>query len=275
MIHEGPLLEYAGRDLALLQWATAARHWLVLALAAGGLSPASVRLRCRLVLLLPVAHRRAGGSRWPSSRRSWRSCASCSSPRLLGVGAGLALLGSADPPRRGRPMNSAVDLDRRRARSRRAHVRRRSVAVAAVTVQALAARGDAAEARRRPTTRSPPRRCSARAGLLGGFLLVVVRRTREARPVRAESGPLVRGASAIGLALRLALLVPSLGLGDRECRAGRARARRLRARHGRDAQGNGSADRRAGAGRQRARSRGARERPAASPRSSSSASRPT
>jgi formate hydrogenlyase subunit 4 len=34
MIHEGPLLEYAGRDLALLQWAAAVRHWLVLALAA-------------------------------------------------------------------------------------------------------------------------------------------------------------------------------------------------------------------------------------------------
>ena len=34
MIHEGPLLEYAGRDLALLQWAMAARHWLMLALAA-------------------------------------------------------------------------------------------------------------------------------------------------------------------------------------------------------------------------------------------------
>jgi formate hydrogenlyase subunit 4 len=30
MIHEGPLLEYAGRDLAYLQWAAAARHWLVL-----------------------------------------------------------------------------------------------------------------------------------------------------------------------------------------------------------------------------------------------------
>jgi formate hydrogenlyase subunit 4 len=30
MIHEGPLLEYAGRDLAYLQWAGAARHWLVL-----------------------------------------------------------------------------------------------------------------------------------------------------------------------------------------------------------------------------------------------------
>ncbi len=34
MIHEGPLLEYAGRDLAYLQWAAAARHWIVLALTA-------------------------------------------------------------------------------------------------------------------------------------------------------------------------------------------------------------------------------------------------
>ena len=35
MIHEGPLLEYAGRDLAMLQWAAAARHWVVLVLTAG------------------------------------------------------------------------------------------------------------------------------------------------------------------------------------------------------------------------------------------------
>jgi formate hydrogenlyase subunit 4 len=34
MIHEGPLLEYAGRDLAYLQWAAAARHWVMLVLAA-------------------------------------------------------------------------------------------------------------------------------------------------------------------------------------------------------------------------------------------------
>ena len=34
MIHEGPLLEYGGRDQAYLQWAAAARHWLVLVLAA-------------------------------------------------------------------------------------------------------------------------------------------------------------------------------------------------------------------------------------------------
>ena len=39
MIHEGPLLEYAGRDLAYLQWAAAARHWLVLVLAAGVFLP--------------------------------------------------------------------------------------------------------------------------------------------------------------------------------------------------------------------------------------------
>jgi formate hydrogenlyase subunit 4 len=34
MIHEGPLLEYGGRDLALLEWSAAARHWLVLVVAA-------------------------------------------------------------------------------------------------------------------------------------------------------------------------------------------------------------------------------------------------
>jgi formate hydrogenlyase subunit 4 len=34
MIHEGPLLEYAGRDLAFLTWAAAARHWVVLVLGA-------------------------------------------------------------------------------------------------------------------------------------------------------------------------------------------------------------------------------------------------
>jgi len=33
MIHEGPLLEYAGRDLAYLHWAAAARHWVFLLLA--------------------------------------------------------------------------------------------------------------------------------------------------------------------------------------------------------------------------------------------------
>jgi formate hydrogenlyase subunit 4 len=35
MIHEGPLLEYGGRDLAYLHWASAARHWIVMLIAAG------------------------------------------------------------------------------------------------------------------------------------------------------------------------------------------------------------------------------------------------
>lgn len=34
MIHEGPLLEYAGPDLAFLQWSAAAHHWVVLVLGA-------------------------------------------------------------------------------------------------------------------------------------------------------------------------------------------------------------------------------------------------
>lgn len=34
MIHEGPLLEYAGRDLAFLEWTAAARHWIFIVLAA-------------------------------------------------------------------------------------------------------------------------------------------------------------------------------------------------------------------------------------------------
>ncbi len=33
MIHEGPLLEYAGRELVYLQWSAAARHWIMLVLA--------------------------------------------------------------------------------------------------------------------------------------------------------------------------------------------------------------------------------------------------
>ncbi len=58
MIHEGPLLEYAGRDLALLQWSAAARHWVVLVIAAelflphwGGFGPQLLALAVGLALL--------------------------------------------------------------------------------------------------------------------------------------------------------------------------------------------------------------------------------
>jgi len=58
MIHEGPLLEYAGRDLALLEWSAAARHWIVLVLAAelflphwGGFGPQLACLAAAVALL--------------------------------------------------------------------------------------------------------------------------------------------------------------------------------------------------------------------------------
>ena len=54
MIHEGPLLEYAGRDLALLQWAAAARHWLVLVLAAQVFLPMPADVWWQLALLAAV-----------------------------------------------------------------------------------------------------------------------------------------------------------------------------------------------------------------------------
>jgi len=41
MVHEGPLLEYAGRDLALLTWAGWARLWLVLLLGVALFAPAA------------------------------------------------------------------------------------------------------------------------------------------------------------------------------------------------------------------------------------------
>jgi len=68
MIHEGPLLEYAGRDLALLEWSAAARHWIVLVLGAelflphwGGFGPqlaclvGGVALLCAALALTETA----------------------------------------------------------------------------------------------------------------------------------------------------------------------------------------------------------------------------
>ncbi len=52
MIHEGPLLEYAGRDLAYLQWSVAARHWAVLALTAGLFLPHPAGVVAGIVVVL-------------------------------------------------------------------------------------------------------------------------------------------------------------------------------------------------------------------------------
>jgi hydrogenase-4 membrane subunit HyfE len=95
-------------------------------------------------------------------------------------------------------------------------LRRRTVAVALVTLQALLLAALAAADAHHAAELVAAGALLLRAVLLGVLLVVVVRRTREARPVRADSGPLVRGGAAIGLALGLALVVPSLGLGDRD-----------------------------------------------------------
>ena len=79
MIHEGPLLEYAGRDLAYLQWAAAARHWVVLVLAAELFLPRGGGLLGLAAALLGLC-----ASRWPRSRRRRPRCGSCASRRCSG-----------------------------------------------------------------------------------------------------------------------------------------------------------------------------------------------
>ncbi|MHB8868782.1 MAG: respiratory chain complex I subunit 1 family protein [Thermoleophilia bacterium] len=91
MIHEGPLLEYAGRDLAFLQWAAAARHWVVLTLAVELFLPHPSAFAGRLLVLavgLPVlCFGLALVESWQAKMRLLRV------PRLLAMGAAFCLLG--------------------------------------------------------------------------------------------------------------------------------------------------------------------------------------
>jgi formate hydrogenlyase subunit 4 len=84
MIHEGPLLEYGGRDLALLQWAAAARHWIVLMLAAELFLPGPA-----LLWVLPWCAALAVLETTQAKLRILRV------PALLGLGALIALAGLA------------------------------------------------------------------------------------------------------------------------------------------------------------------------------------
>jgi formate hydrogenlyase subunit 4 len=91
MIHEGPLLEYAGRDLALLQWAAAARHWIVLVLAAQLFLPHGTTVWAQLaelpVALVALCAGLAVVETYTAKMRLLLA------PRLLAVGAAAALLG--------------------------------------------------------------------------------------------------------------------------------------------------------------------------------------
>jgi formate hydrogenlyase subunit 4 len=91
MIHEGPLLEYSGRDLALLHWAAAARHWLVLVLAAAVFVPHPASPTAQLALLPLVLVALCGALAVAETLVAKTRI--LLAPRLLGIAAGVALLG--------------------------------------------------------------------------------------------------------------------------------------------------------------------------------------
>ena len=91
MIHEGPLLEYAGRDLALLQWAAAARHWLVLVLAAQIFLPHASDPRLQLALLPVLLGTLCGALALTETLVAKMRI--LLAPRLLGIAGLAALLG--------------------------------------------------------------------------------------------------------------------------------------------------------------------------------------
>ncbi len=90
-------------------------------------------------------------------------------------------------------------------------VRRRSVAVGSVTAQALVLAVSAIVVAADDRELLAGGALLVRAILLGALLLFVIRNTREPRPVRADAGPLARGAVAVLLALALTILAPPLG----------------------------------------------------------------
>ncbi len=91
MIHEGPLLEYAGRDLALLQWAAAARHWLVLVLGAQIFLPHATDPRVQLALLPVLLVVLCGALALTETLVAKMRI--LLAPRLLGIAGLVALLG--------------------------------------------------------------------------------------------------------------------------------------------------------------------------------------
>jgi formate hydrogenlyase subunit 4 len=91
MIHEGPVLEYGGRDLALLHWSAAARHWIVLVLAAQIFVPHAESVWLQLALLPVVLVVLCGTLALVETLVAKMRI--LLAPRLLAVGAAAALLG--------------------------------------------------------------------------------------------------------------------------------------------------------------------------------------
>ena len=217
MIHEGPLLEYAGRDLAYLQWAAAARHWLVLVLAAQVFLP---HPRGRLVPARRLARRPRRALRGVRARRDARR-------------------EDARPARTAAPRcRHDLCTPRHRLLARELVVsgavvwtlvalglavlvvRRRSLAVALVTAQALVLVGFALDEAESSGDVIAAGALAVRAVVLAGLFLLLVSRTRAVRPVRARVAPLARAGIAVAFALALTWLVPAIGLVSRDAERG-------------------------------------------------------
>ena len=191
MIHEGPLLEYAGRDLAYLQWAAAARHWLVLVLAAQ--------------VFLPHPARRLVAARAAPARRSRVLCGALALVETLAREDAHPARSAADRRRRGsraarhRHLAGGVRMSGTLAWALVALglgvvvVRRRSIAVGLVTAQALSwspsPLDQAKDARRhrRRRARSALRGARARARCSCSSSRARGRRVRCARASRRSS----------------------------------------------------------------------------------------
>ena len=94
-------------------------------------------------------------------------------------------------------------------------VRRRSIAVGLVTAQALLLAGYALHHATAGKGVLAAVALGARAIGLAAVFLIVVARTREPRPVRADVAPLVRAGAAVAFALVLTWLIPEIGLSSR------------------------------------------------------------
>jgi len=93
MVHEGPLLEYAGRDLALLQWAMAARHWIFFVLGAGLFLPHWGGFAAQLALMAGAFAVLAAGLALTETAQAKLRLLRV--PSLLATGSLLALVGIA------------------------------------------------------------------------------------------------------------------------------------------------------------------------------------
>ena len=226
MIHEGPLLEYAGRDLAL---PAVGRRGAALARAGARrrgvpAPPRAVRCAARACspLSLGAALRGARADRDARSRR----CGSCSCRGCSPVGC----RARAARPRRAGWSGAAVSGAVRSGCSSRSGSASPSsggaaVAIGLVTAQALLLASRRYRGRRGPRRLSPARRARLRARRAGGAPLPARRRARASRARCAPATrPLVRGVLAIALAL-----AADLARAAARARRPRGRARRARA----------------------------------------------